>query len=466
MPLNTRASKNSHILALVIMAVLGSMLFIQLFARLSFQYDSFSFNLKASFNPLGGTIINVPPVGKLYLKTHHAPWQFIFTLDAIDFSKLEKQLDSLPLKEEWLKTLEQETLHAILKLFLLVIAIGLSGAFITLWVLRIKPFTKDFYYGISGPLLLILLLIAITGLTYDSDAVETPHYQGVLASAPWAMNLVTMGLDNIEVIGDNLKKISRDLPNLFKQAGQIKNIGDLRFDLVALHVSDIHNNPAAFEFISELVYNFKIELIIDTGDLTDYGTPLEAEIINQIAKIRIPYIFVPGNHDSPLIINRLKKIPFVKVLEQGIINTKGLTIAGQADPASLAYNSDLASEEEFRNSAAVLKETLQNTEKVPNIVLIHNRELVKELTGQMPIPLILHGHDHQYRLTTEANTIINDTGTTGAAGLRGLTEEGVPYSATILYWRKSPDGEMNLKALDSIKINGAVGKLTIERHTF
>lgn len=466
MPLNTGAPKSSRIMALVIMAVLGSMLFIQLFARLSFQYDSFSFTLKTSFNPLGGTIINVPPVGKLYLKTHYTPWQFIFTLDAIDFTKLEKQLDSLPVKEEWLKTLERETLHAILKLFLLMTVIGLCGAFIALRIMGIKPFTKEFYYGMSGPLLLILLLIATTGLTYDSNAVETPQYQGVLASAPWAMNLVTMGLDNIEVIGDNLKKISRDLPKLFKQAGQIKNIGDLQFDLAALHVSDIHNNPAAFEFISELVNNFKIELIIDTGDLTDYGTPLEAEIINQIAKIRIPYIFIPGNHDSPLIINRLKKISFVKVLEQGIIDIKGLTIVGQADPASLSYNSDLASKDELKNSAAVLKETLQNTEKVPNIVLVHNRDLAKELIGQMPLPLILHGHDHQYRLTTEAKTIINDAGTTGAAGLRGLTEEGVPYSATILYLKKKPNGEMSLKAIDSIKINGVAGKLTIERHTF
>ncbi len=464
MPLNTRASKNSRNLALVIMAILGSMLFIQLFARLSFQYDSFSFSLKTNFNTSGGTIINVPPVGQLFLKTHQTPWQFIFSLDAIDFTKLEKQLNSMPVKEQWLKTLERETLQAILKLFLLIILTGLIGGFLTLQVLRIKPFTKHFYYVMLGPLVLILVFIATTVLTYDSDAIERPQYQGVLASAPWAMNLVTMGLDNIEVIGDNLKKISRDLPMLFKQAAQIKNIGDLQFDLAALHVSDIHNNPAAFEFISELVNNFKIELIIDTGDLTDYGTPLEAEIVNQISKIKIPYIFVPGNHDSPLINNRLKKAPFVRVLEKGSIKIKGLTIFGQADPASQSYNSDLAPEEEYTKAAESLKQTIRNMATTPDLIIVHNRKLVEDLIGK--VPLILHGHDHQYRFTIEEKTVINDAGTTGAAGIRGLTEEGVPYSATILYWKKNSDGAMNLKALDSIKINGAVGKLTIERHTF
>lgn len=461
---NIKASRHSRILALVIMAILGSMLFIQLFARLSFQYDSFSFTLKTNFNLSGGTTINVPPVGQLFLKTHYTPWRFVFTLDAIDFTKLEQQLDSIPAKEQWLKTLERETLQTILKLFLFVTVAGLLGAFLTLLSLRIKPFSNHFWYGMLGAFILVLTLITTTALTYNSDAIEHPQYQGVLASAPWAMNLVTMGLDNIEVIGDNLKKISRDLPMLFKQAAQIKNIGDLQFDLAALHVSDIHNNPAALEFITELVNNFKIELIIDTGDLTDYGTPLEAEIINQIAHIKIPYIFVPGNHDSSLIIKRLKKVPSVKVLNQGILKVKGLLIAGQADPSSLGYNSDIASPEAIKKAAAALKQTLQDTAKTPNIVIVHNRELVTDMIGQ--VPLILHGHDHQYRLTTEEKTVINDTGTTGAAGLRGLTEEGVPYSATILYWRKDQDGAMTLKALDSIKINGVAGKLTIERHTF
>lgn len=464
MPFNSEVSHNKRALAIVILAVLGSMLFIQLFARLSFQYDSFSFTLNTNFNLSGGTIINVPPVGKLFVKTHLTPWQFIFTLDAIDFNNLEKQLNSLPAKEEWLTTLQQETLRAILKLFLLIAITGLLGGFLTLRIMGIDPLTKFFRYGMLGSLIMIIMFIATTVLTYDSNAVKSPQYQGVLASAPWAMNLVTMGLDNIEIIGDNLKKISRDLPKLFKQATQIKNIGNLQFDLVVLHVSDIHNNPAAFEFISELVNNFKIELIIDTGDLTDYGTPLEAEIIKQISKIKIPYVFVPGNHDSPLIINRLKKVPSVKVLEKGILKINDLQILGLADPASLSYNSDLAPEEDYLKAADNLNRTVREMEKAPDIAVVHNCKLAKDIIGQ--VPLILHGHDHQYRLTTEAKTIINDAGTTGAAGLRGLTEEGVPYSAAILYWKKGPSEEMILKALDSIKINGAIGKLTIERHTF
>ncbi|MGE5605392.1 MAG: metallophosphoesterase, partial [Bacteroidota bacterium] len=99
-----------------------------------------------------------------------------------------------------------------------------------------------------------------------------------------------------------------------------------------------------------------------------------------------------------------------------------------------------------------------------DILLVHTRTIVTDWIGR--VPLIWPGPDHQYRLTTESGTIINDAGTTGAAGLRGLTEEGVPYSAAILYWKKDQNGILTFKALDSIKINGVAGKLTIERHTF
>ena len=39
-----------------------------------------------------------------------------------------------------------------------------------------------------------------------------------------------------------------------------------------LHVSDIHNNPVAFDFMEQIINNFNVDFVIDTGDITDYGT--------------------------------------------------------------------------------------------------------------------------------------------------------------------------------------------------
>ena len=47
------------------------------------------------------------------------------------------------------------------------------------------------------------------------------------------------------------------------------------------------------------------DLIIDTGDLTDWGTPLEAEIITRIEELAIPYLFAAGNHEAPDVLARL-----------------------------------------------------------------------------------------------------------------------------------------------------------------
>jgi Icc-related predicted phosphoesterase len=449
---------------ILVLVSIATLWYIQLFTQVSFDYESFSFTIQTKITPAGGTRIAIPPVGELFFKSHLTPWQIKITLNEIDFSKLEQQLKEMPPKQQWLKLFQTELLKAVLSLFAMALGWGLLGALTVLLVFRIFPKNRLFWYGIGLSLAVIFSLIGATVATYDQSAAERPQYQGVLESAPWAMNLVTMGLDNLSIIGDNLRKVSSGLPLLYKQAGQIQNIGEVQSDLTILHVSDIHNNPAAFDFITELVANFKINFIIDTGDVTDYGTALEAETLTKIGRYGVPYVFIPGNHDSPLIIERLKQLKNVKILSKGILELSGITIAAIADPASQSYNSDVSDSktmEEYKNQ---LTELVRKMDITPTIVAVHNRILAGDLIGK--VPLVLHGHDHQYRLSHQGDTIVNDAGTTGAAGIRGLTPKGVPYSAAILYWKKSRDQGYRLNAIDSIKINGVEGRLTIERHTF
>ena len=40
------------------------------------------------------------------------------------------------------------------------------------------------------------------------------------------------------------------------------------------------------------------DMIVDTGDLTDFGSPPETAMVQGIRKIGYPYVFVAGNHDS------------------------------------------------------------------------------------------------------------------------------------------------------------------------
>lgn len=453
--------KNLMILILVFITTLCS---IQLFAKTSFKYNSFSFNLRTKIGANGGTNLVIPPVGQLFLKTHLTPWQLIVTLDEINFVKLEQELNSLPTKDQWLGVFQAGVTKAIIRLFSLMFLYGLLGTALLMLFFRILPSNKLFWYSLLTSFLIVAIMIGSTVLTYDSTAIERPQYQGVLASAPWAMNLISIGLDNIEIIGENLKKISQGLPMLYQQAGKIQNIGAFQTYLAVLHVSDIHNNLATFDFISELVTNFKINLIIDTGDLTDYGTPIEAEIIDKIAELQVPYVFVPGNHDSPLIIERLQKLKNVKVITDGTLKISGLLIAGKADPAAKDNSAEVPTTEELEQARDEFCEKVTALSEPPNIVAVHNRILAEPLIGK--VPLLLHGHTHKYAYSITDGTVVNNAGTTGAAGLRGLTPKGVPYSAAIFYWNKDEQDQLYLQAVDSIKINGVEGKLTVERHTF
>ncbi|KKM10241.1 hypothetical protein SY88_14315 [Clostridiales bacterium PH28_bin88] len=78
------------------------------------------------------------------------------------------------------------------------------------------------------------------------------------------------------------------------------------------------------DLVGRIVTLFPVDAIVDTGDLTDYGTPLEALLVKRLGSIAVPYLFVPGNHDSPAVIQELEQLPNVKVLQEDPVYIKGL----------------------------------------------------------------------------------------------------------------------------------------------
>ena len=50
-----------------------------------------------------------------------------------------------------------------------------------------------------------------------------------------------------------------------------------------LHVSDIHLNPASWKIIASLVEQYKVNVIVDTGDTMDHGTTAENGFLDPIA---------------------------------------------------------------------------------------------------------------------------------------------------------------------------------------
>src|SRR5207247_9405768 len=65
-----------------------------------------------------------------------------------------------------------------------------------------------------------------------------------------------------------------------------------------LHISDIHSNPLGLEVTRRLAEHFKVAAILDTGDLTSFGLPVEGRLGDMVATMNVPYLLVPRNHDS------------------------------------------------------------------------------------------------------------------------------------------------------------------------
>ncbi|CAN5277883.1 hypothetical protein BH20ACT5_BH20ACT5_08910 [soil metagenome] len=99
-----------------------------------------------------------------------------------------------------------------------------------------------------------------------------------------------------------------------------------------LHVSDIHLSPTAFGLIDSVAFQFDVEAIIDTGDITDFGSVPESNFIDSIGDLGVPYLFIRGNHDSVLTQQAVAGQPNAVVLDNSATRVAGLDIVGIGDP--------------------------------------------------------------------------------------------------------------------------------------
>ncbi len=111
-----------------------------------------------------------------------------------------------------------------------------------------------------------------------------------------------------------------------------------------LLVSDLHDGNQ-YALMKTIVSDEKIDAVIDLGDLVTFGTPQEAEVAGffaGIAALKVPYLFVRGNHDATTatdtaLLDRMAKIPNVVLLQPGSgdyteVTIHGIQIAGFNDP--------------------------------------------------------------------------------------------------------------------------------------
>lgn len=451
-------------------ALLFSLLAATLLGKATFYVKGAEFLVSLQLNQQGVTEIVIPPLGSISATTHSTPVKIRTELRNIDVGKLKQIIQQAPAAEQVVDEIRQELkgfLYYYLALLLILSMLGgMTGALVVERVAgvagrRVKTALQG---GVAG-LVMGLALLGFTIGTYRPEEFKNPAYQGALQSAPWAIGLAENAFSQVNRLGEQLQIIATNLYTIYERLDTINPVVEKEDDLLVLHVSDIHNNPAAHKFLQQVVKTFPLDFIIDSGDMTDYGTPLETQLLKGLKDLQIPYLFVPGNHDSPEVIKELSQYPQVQVLTGGIVDIQGLRILAMADPSSASMIIAPSDREVVTKAQEKLQELWQEAIQKPHLLVVHNFNLAESLVGMVPV--ILYGHSHQYDIWTEKGSVLVNAGTTGGAGIRGLqaTKE-IPYSMVLLHFTRDEQGSPRLTATDTIKLYNLDRGFTLERKLF
>lgn len=448
----------------VLVAVLMALLFVNFLGMMYFSIRAFEMEVSLQVFSKGQTKILIPPVGSISAPTHLAPVRLNLALRNIDPQLLQELIEEAPasvqLTEEFKNQLQKTALAFGVRLLFLGALGGLTGALL----ITGKQIKLALTGAVSG-LAAVLLLLVMTICSYNFDRFRNPEYQGVLKAAPWAVGMVEDAVMKVNLLGEQMQIVAQNLSNLYERIENLQPTHEDLGDLLILHVSDSHNNPAAQRLILQIVNSFPVDLIVDTGDISDYGTPLEGMLLKGLRDLQIPYVFIPGNHDSPVIMGEIEEYPHVQVLRAGIIDIQGVRILALADPASSGRSIAPLKREDTEEARDYLTFLWEESVVKPHLVAIHNLNIAEKLIGKSP--LILYGHSHQLRIGEEKGTMLINAGTTGGAGLRGLqvTKE-IPYSMVLLHLKRNEEGELFLTATDTIKVYNLERGFALERKMF
>lgn len=411
---------------------------------------------------LGGlTDVTVPPFGTISAATHTAPLRLRLTLAEVDLPALQElALAGVPdaavqdrLRDEALGGARRALLEGLL-------AAALAAGFVG-WSLRHrwKMVAASSAVGVLVPAL--LLAWAFAG--FDLNAFQTPTYRGAVSYAPSLIELVQRRADRVDDLRRQIEKLVRDLNGYYRAPQSFAAAGALPDTVRVLHVSDVHLDPVGLTLTREIAEEFDVSLIIDTGDINHYGSDVEAAVIASEIPTSWPYVFVPGNHDSPAISDALDALPQVTVLDATSTVEAGIRIFGVADPASRGMGVEPdgdAMRTEARRIAAQLQLRMRSDEETPTVIGIHNPAMAEPFTGIAP--LVLLGHTHTPALIERGGTWFLDNGTTGGIHFSDLRPDPhIPHSASVLYYTTGMP--RRLVAIDQIEVHGIVGQSSLRR---
>ncbi|MFO7251623.1 MAG: metallophosphoesterase [Actinomycetes bacterium] len=461
------------ILAVVAVALCGAWLGITLGSGVRTEVGPADIGMRLSPSFHGETVLDVRPLGTLGFDTHDAPLRLDMTVDGVRPEKAQELLENPRWADRLPQRIEEDLQEGLWRLGAQAAAFAVLGAALAGLVV-FRSLRRAAWSALSG-LLAVALAAGLSAATFNPKAVSEPRYTGLLTGVPSLVGEAEAIVTRFSEYRGQLAKLVTNVSRLY-QAGRNLPVFEPDPDMIrVLHVSDIHLNVAAWNVIKSLTEQFQIDLIIDTGDVSDHGTKAENKLLDEIGRLGVPYVFVRGNHDSKTTERAVAKHKNAIVLDGTAATVAGLRIYGIGDPrftpdksAKPIPDEKLAEIGREHATRVVPPEWPRSTstsapDRIPaDVVAVHDHTMGRPFAGR--VHLILSGHVHDRRTEMlPGGTRLMIQGSTGGAGLRGLEhEEPTPIMASVLYFDKKSH---RLQAWDDITLGGlGEQSVQIQRH--
>ena len=387
----------------------------------------------------GGTLIELGPLGEISFASHSGlvgvkiEVKSMTPALATDLVSSNDKIDKL--RSSVTDNLRSSFINVAIKAII-------AGAIFSLlfMLLAFRSFKRSVISFILS--LVISSAVAISAyLSYQPQAITQPVYRGLVQAAPSLIGSAKDIADNFDKYRDQMAGLLSNVTTLYNAGENLQDYSLPDDSIKVLHISDLHLNPQGWDMVKLLTKNFKVSVIVDTGDISDHGTPAEDPYLAEIGKLKVPYIYVRGNHDSKHTQEVISNFPNAYVLDNSAILINGLTFAGVGDPRftpdkSEEYNeiNDLDVATTARSFATYLRGAISGEPIKPDLILVHDPAMSKELLSLSPLILAGHLHHRSSKFLDETTQLMVQ-GSTGGSGLRALTDgKADSLEATILHF--------------------------------
>jgi predicted MPP superfamily phosphohydrolase len=446
-----------HAAAASLVGLLGAWLGMSLFARTTVPIGPFHVELQMGLGR-GETVLAFPPFGALTADTHLAPLGLSATLMDVGVQRLTDVVNRQGI-DGLVVDVERDAREQLRPLALRALAAAtVGGTVLALVVFRRRWMLVAVSGGAAS--LFVLGCLAIFQLTFRPSAFTQPRYSGSLALAPKLIGPVREATDRIGDLRAGLRQIVDGTVRAYTTLQSVPLAEDA---IRVLHISDIHASVLGMDFAQEVARGFDVDIVIDTGDITSFGSPVEELIASEIPDFGRPYVFVRGSHDSVGLQDAIARQANAIVLDGRHETIEGLTVYGLGHPAFTPARGEPVDAEAFaeaaRSSGVVIGSAIDSANEPFDVVAVHDDRMAEAVAGR--VPLVISGHFHETTATTRNGTLFLRIGTTGGSGAGIFRDLAVPFAAEVLYFSRGPEPE--LLAYDVIEQLPESGSLTVQR---